>query len=222
MKEIKEYRSESNSLGSGQVLQRPYDFDGGRLIVREMTDLLVLDLVDKGLVTNQIVLTVGYDIENLTDPERRKGYNGAVVTDHYGRKIPKHAHGTENLSRYSSSSREIVDAAVRLYDRIVDPKLLVRRVYVVAGRVLPEGDAPEEPKAEQLDLFSDYTHVEEREAEDKAVREREKKRQAAILAIQRKYGKNAILKGMNFEDGAMTRERNGQVGGHRAGSEDGL
>jgi len=222
MKEIKEYRSESNSLGSGQVLQHPYDFDGGRLIVREMTDLLALDLVDKGLVTNQIVLTVGYDIENLTDPERRKGYSGAVVTDHYGRKIPKHAHGTENLPRYSSSSREIVDAAVRLYERIVDPKLLVRRVYVVAGRVLPEGDAPEEPKAEQLDLFSDYTHVEEREAEDKAAREREKKRQAAILAIQRKYGKNAILKGMNFEDGAMTRERNGQVGGHRAGSEDGL
>ena len=214
MKEIKSYRSESNSLGSGQVLQRPYDFDGGRLIVREMSDLLSLDLVDKGLVTNQIVLTIGYDIENMTDAARRQSYSGEVVTDRYGRKIPKHARGTENLPRYSSSSREIVDAAVRLYERIVNPKLLVRRVYVVAGRVLPE-----EPKAELLDLFSDYAHAEEREAEEKAAREREKKRQAAILKIQHKYGKNAILKGMNFEEGAMTRERNGQVGGHRAGSE---
>ena len=222
MKEIKAYRSESNSLGSGQVLQHPYDFGGGHLIVREMADLLSLDLLDKGLVSNQIVLTVGYDIENLTDPERRKNYKGAVVSDRYGRKIPKHAHGTENLSRYTSSSREIVDAAMRLYDRIVDPKLLVRRVYIVAGRVLPEGEAPEEPKAEQLDLFTDYAHVEEREAEDKTAREQERKRQTAILAIQKKYGKNAILKGMNFEDGAMTRERNGQVGGHRAGSEDEL
>ncbi len=216
MKEIKSYRSESNSLGSGQVLQRPYDFAGGKLIVREMTDLLSLDLVDKGLVTNQIVLTVGYDIESLTDSERRRDYHGEVTTDRYGRKVPKHAHGTENLGRYTSSTREIVDAAMRLYDRIVDPKLLVRRMYVVAGRVLPEGDAPEEPKAEQLDLFSDYARVEEREAEDEAARAKEKKRQSAILTIQKKYGKNAILKGMNFEDGARTRERNGQIGGHKA------
>ena len=216
MREIKAYRSESNSLGSGQVLQRPYDFEGGKLIVREMTDLLSLDLVDKGLVTNQVVLTIGYDIENLTDPARREAYHGKVMVDHYGRKVPKHAHGTENLPRYTSSSREIVAAAMKLYDRIVDPKLLVRRVYVVAGRVVPEGEAPEEPKAQQLDLFSDYAHVEEREAEDAVSREREKKRQTAILAIQKKYGKNAILKGMNFEDGAMTRERNGQIGGHKA------
>lgn len=220
MKEIKAYRPASGSLGSGQVLRCPYDFAGGRLIVREMTDLLALDLVDKGLVTNQIVLTVGYDVGNLTDPARRQGYHGAVVDDRYGRKVPKHAHGTENLPRYSSSSREIIDAAMRLYDRIVDPKLLVRRVYVVAGRVLPESDAPEEPKAEQLDLFSDYARAEERDAEEQAARERERKRQDAILAIRRKYGKNAILKGMNFEEGAMTRERNNQVGGHRAGSED--
>ena len=219
MKEIKEYRPETNSMSSGQVLQRPYDFDGGRLIVREMTDLLSLDLVDKGLVTNQIVLTVGYDIENLTDQKRRQNYAGAVTTDYYGRKIPKHAHGTENLPRFTSSSREIIDAAMRLYDRIVDPNLLVRRVYVVAGHLLSEKDAPEEPKTEQLDLFSDYAHIEEREAEEKIARERERKRQSAILAIQKKYGKNAILKGMNFEKGATTRERNEQVGGHRAGTE---
>ena len=220
MREIKAYKPESNSLGSGQVLQRPYDFDGGRLIVREMTDLLVLDLVDKGLVTNQIVLTVGYDIENLTDPTRRQNYNGPVTTDHYGRKIPKHAHGTANLDGYTSSTMKILDAVSALYDRIVDPKLLVRRVYVVAGRVLPESEAPEPPKAEQLDLFTDYAHVEEREAKETETLAREKKRQAAILSIQKKYGKNAILKGMNYEEGAMTRERNGQIGGHRAGEVD--
>lgn len=222
MKEIKAYKSESNSLGSGQVLSCPYDFEKGRLIVREMTDLLVLDLVDKGLVTNQIVLTVGYDIENLTDITRGKNYSGPVTTDYYGRKVPKSAHGTENLKHFSSSTREIVDAALALYDRIVDPKLLVRRMYVVAGHVLPETDVPKEAKPEQLDLFTDYSHFEEDEEKEAEDRKREKKRQNAILAIQKKYGKNAILKGMNFDEGATTRERNQQVGGHRAGTEDRL
>ncbi|MBQ9458674.1 MAG: hypothetical protein IJU66_01935, partial [Oscillospiraceae bacterium] len=140
--------------------------------------------------------------------------------DHYGRKIPKHAHGTANLDGYTSSTMKILDAVSTLYDRIVDPKLLVRRVYVVAGRVLPEGEAPEPPKAEQLDLFTDYANVEQREAEEVEALARERKRQAAILSIQKKYGKNAILKGMNYEEGAMTRERNGQIGGHRAGEVD--
>lgn len=211
MKEIKAYRPESSSLGSGQVLQRPYDFSGARLIVREMTDLLVLELVDKGLVTDSIVLTVNYDVENLADPERRKTYRGKVTTDYYGRPAPKHAHGTEKLGHYTSSTKELLDAAMRLYDRIVDPALLVRRIYVVAGRVLPEEQAAEE-QPEQLDLFADR----ERAAEDAREREREKRRQGAILAIQKKYGKNAILKGMNFEEGAMTRERNAQIGGHKA------
>ncbi|MBE7004093.1 MAG: DNA methylase [Ruminococcaceae bacterium] len=222
MKEIKAYRSESSSLGSGQVLQHPYDFEGGRLIVREMTDLLALDLVEKGLVTDQLVLTVGYDVENLADPVRGQGYRGEVTVDRYGRKVPKHAHGTESLPHRTSSTRELVDAAMRLYDRIVDPRLLVRRVYVVAGRVLPETDAPQDSEAEQLDLFTNYAQAAEQAEKDAAALEREKKRQAAILAIRQKYGKNAILKGMNFEDGAMTRERNGQVGGHRAGTEDEL
>ena len=214
--DVKEYSPDNNSVSTGQVLKEPTDYKTTRLITWEMADVLSLDLVEKGIVTNQLVLTIGYDIENLSDPARREAYHGKVMVDHYGRRVPKHAHGTENLPRYTSSSREIVDAAVRLYDRIVDPKLLVRRVYVVAGRVVPEGEAPEEPKAQQLDLFSDYTHVEEREAEGKEARAKEKKRQTAILAIQKKYGKNAILKGMNFEDGAMTRERNGQIGGHKA------
>ena len=216
MKEIKAYRPEAHSLGSGQVLQHPYDFSGGRLIVHEMTDLLALELVDKGLATDQLVLTVCYDTESLADPERKKRYRGTVSADRYGRTVPKHAHGTENLSGYSSSTKELVAAALRLYDRIVDPDLLVRRIYVVAGRVLPEDKAPTPPQTEQLDLFADYAHAEERAAREKAEREREKRQQGAILAIQKKYGKNAILKGMNFEEGAMTRERNGQIGGHKA------
>lgn len=219
LKEIKAYKPEAKSLGSGQVLQHPYDFEKGRLVVREMTDLLSLDLVDKGLATNQLVLTVGYDIENLTDPARRSAYTGPTTTDRYGRKVPKHAHGTENIEKYTASSRQLIDAATRLYDRIVDPKLLVRRVYIVAGRVIAESDIPPEPDAEQLDLFTDYTVAEKQKAEDAAELAREKKRQAAILSIQKKYGKNAILKGMNYEDGAMTRERNQQIGGHRADGE---
>ena len=217
MREIKAYRPETNSIGSGQVLQCPYDFEKGRLIVREMTDLLVLELVDKGLVTNQIVLTVGYDIENLTDAKRRESYRGEVTTDRYGRKIPKHAHGTANLDGYTSSTAKILDAVTALYERIVNPKLLVRRVYVVAGRVLRESDVPESDAAEQLDLFTDYGAVEKKAAADAKALAREKKRQEAILAIQKKFGKNAILKGMNFQDGAMTRERNLQIGGHRSG-----
>lgn len=219
LREIKAYKTEVNSLGSGQVLQCPYDFDKGRLIVREMTDLLSLDLVDKELVSNQIVLTVGYDIENLTDPARRSAYNGPITTDHYGRKVPKHAHGTENLNNYTSSSRLLIDAATRLYERIVDPTLLVRRVYVVAGHVIKESEIPQESPVEQLDFFTDYDAVEKQRAEDAEALAREKQRQAAILSIQKKYGKNAILKGMNFREGAMTRERNQQIGGHRADGE---
>ena len=213
--DVKAYKPEGSSLGSGQVLQCAYTADKGRLIVREMTDLLVLDLVDKHLVTNQLVLTVGYDIESLTDPKRREWYRGEIAVDYYGRKVPKHAHGTANLDRYTSSTKQIMEAMTALYDRIVDPNLLVRRVYVVAGRVRSENDVPQE-SAEQLDLFTDYAAKERQDAEDAAALAREKKRQDAILTIQKKYGKNAILKGMNFEDGAMTRERNGQIGGHKA------
>ena len=219
MREIKAYKPSAHSVGSGQVLQCPYDFAKGRLIVHEMTDLLVLDLVDKGLVTDQIVLTVGYDIENLTASSRSKPYKGPVTTDYYGRKVPKHAHGTANLGKYTSSTKRIVEATLSLYDRIVNPSLLVRRVYVVAGRVMNESDAPRDSANEQMDLFTDYAAKERQEAEEAEALAREKRRQNAILAIQKKYGKNAILKGMNFEEGAMTRERNQQIGGHRAGEE---
>ena len=210
--DIKAYRPETNSLGSGQVLCSGYTAEKARLVVREMTDLLVLDLVDKNLVTNQLVLTVGYDIDNLLDPERRKRYAGPVVTDHYGRKVPKHAHGTASLPDYSSSTREITEAMMALFDRIVDETLLVRRVNIVACHVLREEDAPQNGGMEQLDLFAP---LEDREMAAQQ-RQREKRRQQAVIGIKKKYGKNAILKGMNLEEGATACKRNAQIGGHRA------
>lgn len=182
-----------------------------------MADALSLDLVDKALVTNQIVLTVGYDRENLDDPQRRKGYAGAITTDRYGRKIPKHAHGTANLDRYSSSTNEIVRAALELYDRIADKKLLVRRLSISANRLLPEKDAPKQDDgAEQLDLFTDRAAQEKQREAEKIALARERKKQQAMLAIKKKYGKNAILKGMDLEEGATARERNNTIGGHHA------
>ena len=214
---IKAYRPSSNSLSSGQVLHCPYEPQKAKLVVREMTDLLVLDLVDKGLVTDQMVLTVGYDIENLTDPARRAKYHGAVETDHYGRQIPKQAHGSINLDGHTSSTRKIMCAVSALFDRIVDKNLLIRRMYVVANHVLPETDAPKKnDSAVQLDLFTDYAAEEEKQKAEDAALERERKIQAATLAIKKKYGKNAILKAMNLEEGATAKDRNAQIGGHKA------
>ena len=209
--DIKAYRPESHSLGSGQVLQHPYTFEKARLIVREMTDLLVLDLVDKGLETDQMVLYIGYDRESLLDPKVRAAYTGQTVRDHYGREVPKHAGGSVNLGRFCASTRIITEAVMALFDRIVDPALLVRRVNIAASRVTREGEAEQEG-GWQMDLFSDPVRKEAEEAELR----REKRRQQAVLSIRKKYGKNAILKGMNFFEGATTRERNNQIGGHKA------
>ena len=214
--EIKSYRPEKNSLSTGQVLQCPYTAQKAKLIVREMTDLLVLDLVDKKLVTDQMVLTVGYDIESLTNPEIRRKYHGEVTTDRYGRHVPKHAHGTANLSCQTSSTKLIMKAVEELYDRIINPDLLVRRITVVASRVVPESEAEQKEVFEQLDLFTDYQALEQEREQEKKELDKEKRIQKAILDIQKKYGKNAVLKGMNFEEGATTRERNGQIGGHKA------
>ena len=214
--DIKAYKPESSSISPGQVLQCPYTAEKARLVAREMADDLSLDLVDKGLVTDQIVLTVGYDIENLTDPERSRTYHGAVTVDRYGRRIPKHAHGTANLSRHTASSKAIVSAVAELYDRIVDPNLLIRRLYLSANHIVPEASLPRQEASEQLDFFSDYASQEKRRAEEAAAQEREKRRQQAVLAIKKKYGKNAILKGMDLEEGATARDRNGQIGGHKA------
>lgn len=207
--DIKAYRPTTNSVGSGQVLKTPYTAEKARLVVQEMADLLVLDLVDHRLMTDQLTLTVGYDRENLTDPQRRLAYRGAVSTDAYGRAIPKHAHGTTHLEEYTSSTTEIVEAMTKLFDRIVNPQLLIRRLNVTANRVLREDCLPTQG-LQQLSLFSD--DGQQRQAQLK----RERQKQQAILSIKKKYGKNALLKGMNFRDGATTRERNGQIGGHKA------
>ncbi|MDD3184498.1 MAG: DNA methylase [Anaerostipes sp.] len=216
MEEIKSYRPEASSIGSGQVLQCPYSFEKAKLIVREMTDLLILDLVDKRLVTDQLILTVGYDIENLKNSEIQKKYHGPVTTDGYGRKIPKHAHGTVNLKRQTSSTKLIMEGMMDLYDQIVNPELLVRRVNISVNKVIEESTIKEKEKFEQLDLFTDY---EKKEKEDYVLEKelkKERKVQEAMLEIKKKYGKNAILKGNNLEKGAMTKERNAQIGGHKA------
>ena len=211
IQEIKSYRPMSNSLGSGQVLHCAYTAEKARLVMREMADLLVLDLVDKGLVTNQIVLSVGYDIDNLTDPERRKHYKGTVTTDHYGRKVPKHAHGTANIPCHTSSTRVILDAVTQLYDRIVDSDLLVRRLNITACNICRKTDMETSVPEVQLDLFS----MAEQQPEESDP-QREWRRQQAVLEIKRKFGKNAILKGMNLEEGATAMDRNRQIGGHKA------
>jgi len=210
--DIQAYKPETNSLGSGQVLHCAYTAQKAKLVMREMTDLLVLELVDKGLVTDQMVLTVGYDIDNLLDPERRRKYKGQIVTDHYGRKIPKHAHGTVNLRGHTSSTREITDAVMELFDRIVEEDLLVRRLNIVACHVLRETDVVPSGLGQQMDLFA----VQEDPAEKERIRQREKRRQQAVIGIKKKFGKNAILKGMNLEEGATARDRNRQIGGHKA------
>ena len=214
--DIKSYKPQNSSTGAGQVLHCAYEFGKARLVVREMADQLSLDLVDKGLVTDQIVLTVGYDIENLADEKKRSTYKGEVTTDFYGRRIPKHAHGTFNLTGKTSSSKIITDAAAKLFDRIVDKKLSVRRMYIVANHVVNEAEANEKIMYEQLDLFTDY---DEKERDREAARleaEKEKNMQKTLLDIKKKYGKNAVVKGMNLEEGGTAMDRNRQIGGHKA------
>ncbi|MCR5591686.1 MAG: DNA methylase [Lachnospiraceae bacterium] len=214
IEDTRNYRPMNNSISSGQVLQRPYAYDEGAIIVREMTDLLTLDLVKKGLVTDQMVLTIGY--ESVKDPSELEKYDVEVGLDWYGRYVPKHAHGTASLGRMTSSTRIITEAVMELYERIVDPRLFIRRVTICAGRVVPEKEAAERDSYVQLDLFTDYEEEERRRAEEDEQLAKEKALQLATLDIKNKYGKNAILKGTNFLEGAMTIERNKQVGGHKA------
>lgn len=209
--DIKAYKPQSNSVGSGQVLQCPYDYEKARLVVQEMADQLALDLVDKEIVTDQIVLTVGYDKVNVTS-----AYKGAVSTDRYGRKIPKHAHGTANLGRKTSSAKLITKAVLELYDRIINKNLAIRRIYITANRVVNEAEAEQKPIFEQLDLLTDYEAVEKQRNAEASELEKEKRMQQVMLDIKKKFGKNAILKGMNLREGATTRERNRQIGGHKA------
>ena len=212
LEHIKAYKPKTNSISSGQVLHCPYNYEDTKLIVKEMTELLTLDLVEKNLVTNQMVLTIGYDIENLTNYNLKNLYNGEVTTDRYGRKVPKHAHGTINLDHKTSSTKVITKAVMKLYERIMNKNLLARRIYVVANNVIDEETVRKEKIYEQMDLFLDYRKKEE----EQKIEKKEKDLQKAMINIKNKYGKNAILKGMNLQEAGTTRDRNSQIGGHKS------
>lgn len=212
---IKAYRPQASSIENGQVLHCPYTAEKTRLIVKEMTDQLLLQLVDRGLVTDQMALAIQYDVENLKDPKRRERYHGPIVTDRYGRQLPKSAHGSANIGRFTSSAKLATKTVLKLYDEIIDPSLLVRKLSLTANHVVPEGSEATKKAPQQLDLFTDYEALEKQEKEEDAALEKEKKMQQAMLQIKKKFGKNAILKGMNLLDGATAKERNEQIGGHK-------
>lgn len=212
MEDIKAYQPQHTSISTGQVLHCPYDYEKTRLVIKEMLDLLALALVDKQQVTDQIILSVGYDIENLD----KQSYTGEVTTDRYGRKIPKHAHGTANLKRHTASCRLMSEAVMELFDRIVNPQLTVRRIHISANHILDEQQIPAMEMREQMDLFTDYEALTQQELQENKQLEKEKRLQQATLQIKKKYGKNAVLKGMNLEEGANTIQRNKTIGGHKA------
>ena len=216
IKDIKSYKPERNSISEGQVLHIPYDYEKTKLIIKEMTDLLSLSLVDKNKITNKLVLTIGYDIENLTNPSISNKYFGEIVLDHYGRSVPKPAHGTININFRTSSSKILLKKIIELYDRIINPDLLVRRINITACELVDEQEQDKDIVIEQLDLFSNNLKKYEQEEKDKKEQKEENKLQHAMLDIKKKYGKNAILKGMNYEEFGTTKDRNEQVGGHKA------
>ena len=208
---IKSYKPASNSICSGQVLHCPYDYEKTKLIVKEMTELLTLDLVRKNLVTNQIVLTVGYDVESLKNPIIKESYKGEITIDRYGRKVPKHAHGTVNIDHKTSSTKIITEAVMKLYNEIVNDKFLVRRINLTANNVVNESDIKDDNSYEQINLFVNQEEKNKNTKKERA----EKEIQKAMVDIKNKYGKNAIIKGMDLQEGGTTIERNGQIGGHR-------
>ena len=216
--DCKAYTPESKSLSSGQVLSRPYSFDEGRIVIQEMADGLAMDLVRKRLMTNQVVLDVGYDTSNLSDPAVMANYHGAVKADRYGRQVPQRVHGSCNLGRYMSSSERIMEAVSEIYDKIVDRNLTVRRFNVTVTRLLTVEEAQDEESKkapEQLSLFRDYVAEEKAKEEEDAALEKERKMQEALISIRDRFGKNAVVKGLNLQEGATAIERNGQVGGHK-------
>ncbi len=213
---VKEYRPETNSFSTGQVLHNPYDWKKARVVVQEMADQAALKLVGRRLVTDQVVLTIGYDRESLTNPEIRERYHGEVTIDHYGRQVPKHAHGTGHLGYPTSSSRMIIEVVMSLYDSIINKDLLVRRLNLTVNHVVPESSVIKDTAPEQLDLFTDYEAQEKHKKEEHEALEKERRIQEARLAIKKRFGKNALLKGLNFEEGATAKERNEQIGGHKA------
>ncbi len=213
---VKAYRPETNSFSSGQVLQEPYTFRKARVVIREMAEGMALGLVAKRLVTDQLVLIVGYDSECLTRPEIREKYHGEITTNHYGKPVPKHAHGTLNFEKPTSSSRLIMNGAAELFDRHVNPDLLIRRLNLTTAHVVAESSQQHDKQPQQLDLFTDYEALERQRQEEQERLNKERRMQEAQLKIKRRFGKNAILRGLNFEEGATAKERNEQIGGHKA------
>lgn len=215
--EIKAYKPETNSLSSGQVLHCPYDFKKARIVVQEMADAIALDLVDKRLVTNQLVLSVGYDVESLVDEKIKSTYDSDTTIDYYGRLVPKPAHGTANLPQQTSSSKLIIDAVVSLYDTMVNPNLLIRRITIATNHVVSESKVQLEKNCEQqLTLFADSEFIDEKKEQLQKKLQKERSVQESLLTIKKKFGKNAILKGLNFQEGATAKDRNKQIGGHKA------
>jgi DNA polymerase V len=213
---VKAYQPENNSFSNGQVLTEPYSFDKARIVIQEMAESMALRLVAHRLVCDQIVLGVGYDVTSLSKSETSRKYKGEVGYDHYGRKVPKPAHGSINLSRLTSSSKLITKAVVQLFDKIVNPDLLVRRMNICANHVLPEESAKQQHVPQQLDLFADYEAIEKQKKEEEEALQKERKIQEVQLAIKKRFGKNAILRGLNFAEGATAKQRNEQIGGHKA------
>ena len=212
---IKSYSPETHSLSNGQVLTEPYTVQKARIVVMEMADGMALELLSKRLVCHQLTLTIGYDTESLTRPDIRARYHGPVTTDHYGRAVPKYAHGSANLPHPTSSLQRITDAVTELFDRIANPILLVRRLTLSVEHVVREEDAKGQSQGTQLDLFTDYEALARQQEREKSQLEKERRIQEARLAIRERFGKNAILRGLNFEEGATAKERNKQIGGHK-------
>ena len=215
IKDAKNYKPLNSSISQGQVLHCPYDFEKAKLIVKEMVDNLVLELVDKHLKTDQIVLTIGYDIENLTNPSIERRYKGEITIDAYGRKVPKHSHGTANIDHKTSSTKTITNEVMKLYDKIVNPILLIRRLNVTACNIVNEENEESTSIIEQIDLFTNYEEISKQKEKSLKDEIEEKKIQKALLNIKKKYGKNSILKAMNYEEGATAKDRNLEVGGHK-------
>lgn len=216
MQDIKAYKPQKNSLSAGQILPEPYDFEKGKIVVREMADSLALELAEKQLVTSQLVLTVSYAAENLKDPQIRKRYQGKTTTDYYGREVPKHGHGTIHLEEKTASSRLLAQAALKLYERITVPSLLIRKFTISAENVVNADDGQMETTAHQMDFFTDEEEFEKEQEQKAKAREKDQRMQEMTLKIRQKYGKNAILKGTDLQEGATTQERNKQIGGHKA------
>ena len=214
--DIKAYHSDNNSISSGQVLSCPYSYEDAKVIVREMTDDLALSLVEKGLVCDQAVLSIHYDAGNLSDPQQAEKYRGEVKKDHYGRQAPKPAHGSENIGRFTSSSRLLSEAMMKLYEKITDKDLLIRHIYVIFNHVFPKDSVRMPQNASQPDLFTDYEAVNRKEQHLQSQLERETRLQQSILELQKRFGKNAVLKGMNLQDNATQKDRNRQIGGHKS------